>query len=68
VNGGDVARRDVEASVEAGRAVVIVAGSGRAADELAGEVQGGLFASGLVVVAAPAAVPGEVARLLGGRR
>ena len=68
VNGGDVAWRDVEASVEAGRAVVVVAGSGRAADELAGEVHGGLLASGLVVVAAPAAAPGEVARLLGGRR
>jgi hypothetical protein len=61
-----VARRDVEASVEAGRAVVVVAGSGRAADELAGEVHG-VLASGLVVVAAPAAAPGEVARLLGGR-
>jgi glycosyltransferase involved in cell wall biosynthesis len=67
VNGGDVARRDVEASVEAGRAVVVVAGSGRAADELAGEADGGSLASGLVVVAAPAAVPGELARLLGGR-
>ena len=65
VNGGDVARRDVEASVEAGRAVVVVAGSGRAADELAGEVHG-VLASGLVVVAAPAGAPGEVARLLGG--
>ena len=68
VNGGDVARRDVDASVQAGRAVVVVAGSGRAADELADEVRGGLLASGLVVVAAPADAPDEVARLLGGRR
>lgn len=69
VNGGEVARRDVEASVEAGRAVVVVAGSGRTADDLAREADGeGLLASGLVAVADPGAVPGEVARLLGDLR
>ena len=67
VDGGDVARRDVEASLEAGRAVVVVSGSGRAADELA--AAGGADsrpASGRLVVAPPGAVPGELARLLGG--
>lgn len=69
VNGGEVARRDVKASVEAGRAVVVVAGSGRVADELAAEAHGGgLLASGLVAVVAPGAVPGEVARLLEGQK
>ena len=36
VEGGDIALADVEASVAAGRRVVVVAGSGRTADALAG--------------------------------
>ncbi len=35
VNGGDIAWKDVSLSVEAGRHVVILKGSGRAADSLA---------------------------------
>jgi hypothetical protein len=67
VDGGDVALRDVEASLQAGRAVVVVAGSGRAADEFAtGAAAGAMPASAPVTVLAPAAVPGEVARLLEG--
>ena len=67
VNGGHLSRRDVEASVQAGREVVVVAGSGRLADELtATAAAGGIPASAAVTVLAPAAVPGEVARLLEG--
>lgn len=40
VNGGDVAYSDVERSVHAGRPVVVVAGSGRAADQLANAAAG----------------------------
>jgi hypothetical protein len=40
VNGGDVAWADVEHSVEAGRPVVVLEGSGRAADVLAAAVRG----------------------------
>jgi hypothetical protein len=35
INGGDIARKDVEFSLASGRPVVVVAGSGRLADELA---------------------------------
>lgn len=35
INGGDIARKDIEFSIAAQRPVVIVAGSGRLADELA---------------------------------
>ena len=67
VDGGHVSRRDVEASVRAGREVVVVAGSGRLADELAAwAAAGGIPASAPVTVLEPAAVPGEVARLLEG--
>lgn len=67
VDGGHVSRRDVEASVQAGREVVVVAGSGRLADELAATAAaGGIPVSAPVTVLAPAAVPGEVARLLEG--
>jgi SLOG in TRPM, prokaryote len=40
VNGGDVAWEDVSRSVEAGRPVIAVSGSGRAADALAGALRG----------------------------
>lgn len=40
VNGGDVARREAERSVAAGRPVVVLAGSGRTADELADAAAG----------------------------
>ena len=36
INGGEVARQDVEESMRVGRPVIVVAGSGRLADELAG--------------------------------
>jgi hypothetical protein len=56
VNGGDISWADAEASVAAGRPVVVVAGSGRTADALAAVVRGtagdaratSLAASGLV--------------------
>jgi hypothetical protein len=56
VNGGQIAYDDVERSVQAGRRVVVVAGSGRTADALAGAVDGAqsddraqaLAASGLI--------------------
>lgn len=72
VNGGQIAYDDVERSVQAGRRVVVVAGSGRTADALAGAVDGGqsderamaLAASGLVssVTGRPA---GGLAAMLG---
>jgi hypothetical protein len=59
VNGGDIARRDVAESVGAARPVLVVGGSGRAADELATAVAGSsdderfrkLAGSGLIEVA-----------------
>ena len=56
VNGGEIAYADIRRSVEAGRPVVTVAGSGRTADQLAAALSGGpadgraveLAASGLV--------------------
>jgi len=76
VNGGEVAWADVEHSVRARRPVVAVAGSGRAADDLAAAVAGepaseratGLARGGLVttVPAEPAALWAELERILGG--
>jgi TRPM family ion channel len=40
INGGEIAYSDVEHSVHAGRRVVVVAGSGRAADAIAGALVG----------------------------
>ena len=64
VEGGDIALADVEASVAAGRRVVVVEGSGRTADALAGAADGprldALRASGLV----EAVVPGSLAAVL----
>lgn len=40
VNGGDTAWEDVSRSVEAGRPVIAISGSGRAADALAGALRG----------------------------
>jgi hypothetical protein len=56
INGGEIAYGDVERSVQAGRPVVVIAGSGRTADVLAGALAGNnaderaqaLAASGLV--------------------
>ena len=58
VNGGEISYTDVACSLRAGRPVLAVAGSGRAADQLARAVRGGpadedamrLAASGLVEV------------------
>lgn len=41
INGGQVAYSDVERSVQAGRRVVVIAGSGRTADEFADALAGG---------------------------
>lgn len=64
VEGGDVAWRDVDASILAGRRVVVVAGSGRTADEVAAALDGRthddraerVAESGLVLAAAPDAL------------
>jgi len=40
VNGGEIAWEDVSHSVEAGRPVIVIGGSGRAADRLAGTLRG----------------------------
>lgn len=65
IEGGDIALTDVEASVAAGRRVVVVDGTGRAADALAGGMRGprldALRASGLV----EAVQPGSLAQALG---
>jgi hypothetical protein len=71
VNGGEIAYSDVERSLDAGRPVLTVAGSGRTADQLAAAVQGGpaderavaLVKSGLVQ-AVPADDPSGLASAL----
>ncbi len=71
VNGGQIAYDDVERSVQVGRRVVVVAGSGRTADALAGAVDGAppderaqaLIASGLIN-SVPADQPAALAELL----
>jgi hypothetical protein len=42
INGGKVTWRDAEESVKAGRPVLVIAGTGRTADELAGVIRGGV--------------------------
>lgn len=78
VNGGETAWRDVEASVAAGRRVVVVDGSGRAADDIAAAIRGAPFGdrgyrlaeSGLVQAVSLDGGAGELAEavrvLLGG--
>jgi hypothetical protein len=71
VNGGQIAYDDVERSVQVGRRVVVVAGSGRTADALAGAMDGApsderaqaLIASGLIN-SVPADQPAALAELL----
>jgi hypothetical protein len=71
VNGGEIAYSDVRWSVEAGRTVLAVAGSGRAADEITAALRGEhaderavrLAATGLVRTA-PAEDPSTVAALV----
>jgi hypothetical protein len=71
VNGGEIAYSDVERSLDAGRPVLTVAGSGRTADQLAAAVEGGpaderavaLVKSGLVQ-AVPADDPARLASVL----
>jgi len=72
VNGGQIAYDDVERSVQAGRRVVVVAGSGRTADALAGAVDGAqsderaqaVATSGLIS-SVPADQPAALAAMLG---
>ena len=40
VNGGDIAYQDAQFSLDAGRPVIVIAGSGRAADEIAAAIRG----------------------------
>jgi hypothetical protein len=71
VNGGEIAYSDVERSLDAGRPVLTVAGSGRTADQLAAAMEGGpaderavaLVKSGLVQ-AVPADDPARLASVL----
>jgi SLOG in TRPM, prokaryote len=71
VNGGEIAYSDVERSLDEGRPVLTVEGSGRTADQLADAVQGrpaderavALAKSGLVQ-AVPADDPGRLASVL----
>jgi SLOG in TRPM, prokaryote len=71
VNGGEIAYSDVERSLDAGRPVLTVEGSGRTADQLAAAVQGrpaderavALVKSGLIQ-AVPADNPDRLASVL----
>jgi hypothetical protein len=71
MNGGEITLDDVTRSVEAGRPVLVVDGSGRAADDLAAALAGGssderltaLAASGLLTVV-PVDDPAALARAL----
>lgn len=73
VNGGDIALDDVEHSVDAGRPVIAVAGSGRTADAVAAALAGAqsgprvqaLVASGLISTV-PVDAPAALARALSG--
>jgi SLOG in TRPM, prokaryote len=72
VNGGEVAYEDVQHSVAANRPIIVVAGTGRTADQLVAAVDGeaaderatALVATGLVRVAGPVDDPGSVAAAL----
>ena len=68
VNGGEIAWEDVRHSVEAGRPVVVLDGSGRTADTLAAAARGapsGIRANSLVASGLVLAVPWDNPRLLG---
>ena len=72
INGGENTWKDVSESVEAGRRVIAVAGSGRAADMLVGALRGEtvdergkeLVASGLVQAVDVAANPGRLSEMV----
>jgi SLOG in TRPM, prokaryote len=69
VNGGQIAYSDVERSVQAGRAVVVIAGSGRTADALADALAGSGAddrASALAATGQICAVPLEDPQTLAG--
>jgi len=75
VNGGVTAWRDVEESVAVGRPVIVVDGSGRAADDIAAAVRGAaiggrgyrLAESGLVQAVSLDAGPGDLAEAVQAR-
>jgi hypothetical protein len=70
VNGGEISYADVERSLDAGRPVVAVAGSGRTADELAAAVRGEPAPQRAVALAATGlidAVPADDPRRLADR-
>jgi hypothetical protein len=64
VNGGDVSRRDVALSLQARRPVVVVAGTGRLADELAASSRRPALLSVVELAACPQAAVGLIASLL----
>jgi hypothetical protein len=55
VNGGDVSRDDVDASLALGRPVLVADGTGRFADELADQVRAGSAPPGVALLPADAA-------------
>ena len=72
INGGEIAYADVERSVQARRRVVVVAGSGRTADAIAGALVGNMsddraerLAGTGLIDAVPLDEPGALAALLG---
>lgn len=67
INGGKVTWRDAEESVKAGRPVLVIAGTGRTADELAGAIRGEVFKDrleGILPTEISSEEPGERARNL----
>jgi hypothetical protein len=58
INGGKVTWRDAEESVKVGRPVLVIAGTGRTADELAGAIRGKAFKDRLEGIL-PAEITGE---------
>jgi len=67
INGGKVTWRDAEESVKVGRPVLVIAGTGRTADELAGAIRGEVFKDrleGILPVEITPEEPGERARNL----
>ena len=78
INGGAIAMDDVERSMDAGREVVVIEGSGRAADELAAALTGlttgtraadvaGRFGIRSLPVGDPAALARSLSEVFGGR-
>ena len=64
VNGGEIARQDVAQSLAAGRPVVVVAGTGRLADELAATSERSSLLQAVDLAAEPGAVTTRLRAML----